>query len=195
MRRPLSLSGPRTRRGFALAEVAVSLAIFALSASILAQTYRAGHDLRAQAHEEGLATTAAQTALELMRGARFDEVVRRFDPDPFNDPRGPGTAHGATFDVPGLEPASDDPDGVVGEVVLPILNVGTEVAPVYQFREDVGPTELGLPRDLNGDATVDDADHTLDAVLIPVVVRVRWQSQRGPRQLEFFTAITEYSKE
>lgn len=195
MPRPLSPSGPRARRGFALAEVAVSLAIFAVSASILAQTYRAGHALRVQAHEEGLATTAAQNVLERMRGARFGELVARFDPDPFNDPLGPGTAHGATFDVPGLQPSEDDDDGAVGEVVLPVVDMGDAIAADFQVREDSGPAELGLPRDLNGDAVVDDGDHSDDAILVPALVRVRWQSNRGPRELEFFTAFTEYIKE
>lgn len=188
---PFTNNRPR-KQGFLLAEVAIALVIFAISASILAQTYRAGHMLRAQAREEGLATAAAQEVLELMRGARFNEVVARFDPDPFNDPGGPGTAHGATFTVAGLGPAEGDPDGICGEVILPVVDVGTAVAPDYQLREDMGPTVLGLPRDLNGDAVIDDQDHGSDAIIVPVLVRVRWQSPHGPRQLEFFTAITDY---
>lgn len=88
---------PNGAQGFLLAEVAIALVIFGISASILAQTYRAGHLLRTQAREEGLATAAAQDVLERMRGARFNDVVARFDSDPFNDPGGPGTAHGATL--------------------------------------------------------------------------------------------------
>ena len=50
-------------------------------------------------------------------------------------------------------------DGMIGEVLLPGANVGTEVAPEWQVREDVVDVELSLPRDLNGDSMVD-REHT-----------------------------------
>ena len=74
------------------------------------------------------------------------------------------------FDVPGLDPI----DGAVsvGELLVP--DVGG------QLREDLVDPEFGMPRDLNGDGDqVDDA--TADYLLLPVLLRVRWQGVSGER--------------
>ena len=88
-------------------------------------------------------------------------------------------------------PVPGDPDGRVGEVLLPVVNVGTAVAQDFEMREDIGDPLLGLPRDLNGDAIIDTRDHREDAALLPVLVRVRWNGRNGPRQLDFFSALAE----
>ena len=99
--------------------------VFAVASGVLLQTMAAGHGLRGTAQEEWLATSAAQNVLERIRNEAFRDVVRLYDADPFNDPGGAGTAPGATFEVPGLDPTPGDADGIVGEVVLPVVNVGT----------------------------------------------------------------------
>lgn len=179
--------------GIALVEVAVAMLVFAVATGVLLQTMAAGHGLRGTAQEEWMATSAAQNVLERIRNESFRDVVRMYDANPFNDPGGAGTAPGATFDVEGLDPTPGDEDGIVGEVVLPVVNVGTEVAPDWQVREDRGDVRLGLPRDLSGDAIIDASDHAADYVLLPVLVRVRWMGRHGRRELRFFTQLTEMS--
>lgn len=185
------LAASKHRRGFALVEVSISLVIFAIASGIMLQAMRAGYGLRGQAREEWLATAGAQSVLETMRGMSFRNVSLNFDQDPFNDPGGPGTSFGAAFDIEGLDPALDDADGRVGEVLLPVVNVGTAVAERFELREDLGDALIGMPRDLNGDAIIDSIDHRDDAALLPVLVRVRWNGRNGPRQLEFYSALTE----
>lgn len=168
--------------------------VFTVASGILLQTMAAGHGLRDSAREEWAATSAAQNVLERLRNEAFLSIVPLYDSDPHNDPSGPGTGPGAAFDVPGLDPAPDDPDGRVGEVVLPVVNVGDEVARDWQVREDIGDARLGVPRDLSGDAIVDARDHGDDYAILPVLVSVRWNGQHGPRELRFFTSITEIAR-
>ena len=59
------------------------------------------------------------------------------------------------------------------------------------MREDLADAELGTPRDLNGDCLVDASDHAADYTLLPVVVRLRWQSHHGPREFRLYTALSE----
>lgn len=179
------------RSGVTLVEIAVAMLVFAVASGVMLQTMAAGHGLRGTAQEEWLATSAAQNVLERIRNEAFRDVVRLYDANPFNDPGGAGTAPGATFDVPGLDPTPGDEDGFVGEVVLPVVNVGTEVAPSWQVREDQGEGLLGLPRDLSGDAVIDASDHAEDYAILPVMVRVRWTGRHGRRELRFFTSLTE----
>jgi len=170
------------------------MGIFAVAGAILVHTFNAGHGLRTQAREEAFAMNAAQGVIERMRGAPFGELVASYDADPANDPLGPGTAPGASFVVRDLAPAEDDPDGICGEVRIPVVDVGVAGVVDLQVREDVGDAELGIPRDLNGDGAIDRRDHRADAIILPVIVTVRWQSPRGPRELELHTAITELGR-
>lgn len=191
MTKPRSHSLATRRSGFALVEVAISLVIFTVATAMLLMMLRAGHGMRGQAKEEWCASTAAQVVLEEMRNGLFETIPLHYDADPFNDPGGPGTSHGPSFDVDGLSAAPDDPDGRVGEIILPVVNVGGEVAPRYEIREDIGDAALGLPRDLNGDAIIDSLDHRGDVAILPVIVRMRWKGRNGIRTMEFFTAVTE----
>ncbi|MFM7283325.1 MAG: hypothetical protein ACKO32_16305, partial [Planctomycetia bacterium] len=47
------------------------------------------------------------------------------------------------------------------------------------LREDIENKAWGLPRDLNRDGEVDASDHALDALILPVTVRLEWASKSG----------------
>ncbi len=172
-------------------ELSVAMVIFVVATGMLLQLIASGKGLRETARQESLATSAAQNVLERMRSMSFRDVVRSYDPDVMNDPGGPGTAPGPTFSVEGLTPLASAVGGVVGEILLPVVNVGTEVAPSWQVRENLGDALLGMPRDLNGDAIIGSADCSTDYTILPVLVRMRWQGRFGPRELRFFSALTE----
>lgn len=179
------------RRGMTLIELSVSMVIFVVATGMLLQLIASGKGLRETARQEWLATSEAQNVLERMRAMPFRDVVRLYDSDPLNDPAGPGTAPGPRFSAAGLTPLASSLDGTVGEVLLPVVNVGTEVAPDWQVREDQGEPLLGLPRDLNGDAVLGPLDCLADYTLLPILVRIRWRGRYGPRELRFFSSLTE----
>jgi len=76
--------------------------------------------------------------------------------------------------------------------LLPLINVGTEVAPQYILRENLELPDLGMPRDLTGDFVVDANDHSLDYTILPVAVRLVWDGENGQRQLVLYTLLTEF---
>lgn len=165
------------------------IAIVAIS--ILGQLFSGGAALREAGRDASIASTAAQTVVEEMRNEDFRQVFALYNADPLDDPNGPGTAPGNTFVVQELARYGSDPTGVVGEIILPAQNFGSEVVPDWQIREDVVNEQLGTPRDLNGDAVVDDRDHTDNYTLLPVVVVLRWETRYGPQEFRLFTVLTE----
>ena len=90
--------------------------------------------------------------------------------------------------MPGLDPDPNDPDGRVGEILMPVLTVGGAV----QVREDLQLPELGMPRDLNGDGAHDGLDHSVDKRVLPVLVRLRWRGATGISRMEFRTLVAPY---
>jgi len=133
--------------------------------------------------ESAIAAEAGRRMLEVMRAGIHSQTFARYNAVPEDDPGGPGTAPGKDFAVVGLTPVPDDPDGFVGEIVFP--------SPGPRLREDVEIPELSMPCDLDVDGLVDSADHAGDYEILPVVVRLRWQSRSGPRELELYTLLAD----
>lgn len=158
-----------------------------------AQLLSAGVHLRATGQDEWALSSGIQRTFETMRNERFRDLVRLYNSDPFDDPNGPGTAPGHLFRVDGLT-AMPDAEGFVGEIILPTLNVGTEVLPEIHVREDIVDADLGLPRDLNGDSVIDAEDHGEDFTVLPVVLRFRWQGRNGPRVFQAVTLLSEFTR-
>lgn len=174
-----------------MVEVAIAMPIALIAIGMLVQMFAGGSGLREAGRESGVAITAAQSAIEKIRNEDFRQVFALYNEDPYDDPGGPGTAPGHRFDVADLVEIDSDPDGVVGEIILPTWNAGSAVAAHWQVRENAVNVPLGMPRDLNGDAVVDDEDHSADYTLMPVVVVLRWRGRFGPRELRLFTVLAE----
>lgn len=174
-----------------LLEVVVAMPIVLVALGMLSQLLFSGTGLRQSGREDWTASAAAQDVVERMRNETFADLFALYNADPFDDPGGPGTAPGATFSVPGLTPIDGQ---LVGEVLLPIWNMGTEVVPDWQLREDQEDPDLGTPRDLSGDSVTDDVDHSGDYSLLPVFVRLRWRGASGPRELRLRTMLAEMWK-
>lgn len=171
-----------------LLEISVAMPVVLVALGILVQMLTAGMGIRTGGQQDWAANSAAQNALERMRNENFSQIFVLFNSDPFDDPNGPGTAPGSTFDVPGLTALGAEP---VGEIVFPQVNVGNEIVPVWELREDAVIPELNLPRDLSGDRVIDDQNHAGDYTLLPVLVRVRWQGLSSPRTLSLQTILSE----
>ncbi len=132
--------------------------------------------------ERSLAGSAAQRVLERMQSETFSELLARYNASAADDPA--GGAPGEEFDVPGLDPAGDDPDGRVGRILLPLDPLDPTA-----LREDRIDAAFGMPRDLNADGVTDGADHAGDYDLLPVRVQVRWRGRSGNRTLEVETVL------
>lgn len=142
--------------------------------------------------ETVIASNEARNMVERMRNEEFADVFALFNADPLDDPGGAGTAPGNSFAVDGLDVEAGDPDGFAGEILFPTI----EVAPgTFELREDVVDADLGMPRDLNGDSIIKAEDQSEDYLLLPVVIRVRWTGNGGPRRYETTSMLCEFNKE
>jgi hypothetical protein len=190
----------------------VALSVLVVAASIFCQTLLSTSRMRHLNRENSLAADAARVALERMRNQPFLEIYRDFNEDPADDPGGNGTGPGHLFDVPGLEPLDDAPQGKVGRITFPTKTVQVNVptggggkkfggtslgATVTQWhlREDFADEGLGMPRDLNGNNVVDTSNHSSDYLVLPVRVRLDWKSASGARKFEIVTQLGDFRLE
>lgn len=166
----------------------VLIAFTALMGGLLGFAHSLMSSMKASStsHEAVVAREAARTMIETLREQPFDELFALYNADDQDDPGGPGTAPGNGFAVDGLQPTDDDPDALPGEVLLP----NTPGTPGV-LREDLNDRRLGLPRDLDGDGQIDAANHADDYLLLPVVVRVEWQSSSGTGRVELRTMLAD----
>ncbi len=174
----------RSRTGFTLVEIMISLTVLTAAVYLLSSTITATMTHTSKRKERTLAMEAAMNVLERMRAEPFRLLAAKYNSWTKDDPLGTGTAPGHRFDVPGLTPMPENASGMVGEIIMP-----TDRAKV---REDLSMPTLGLPRDLNGDFVIDNRDHMLDYMILPVVVRIEWQGAAGASELEvtsMFSAI------
>ena len=172
MNNPEKRGRPAGEAGLGLIETLVATAI--LATAILAILSVAGHSIKLDEvnRETALATDAARIRYEQLRALPLMHVLATYNEDPVDDPDGEATAIGpkviVTRDQAGLNFQS--------VVELPLTPAG-------ELREDADRPEMGLPRDLNGDGLIDDADHRDDYVILPVAVRVTWNGTSGPREV------------
>ena len=132
--------------------------------------------------ESNQAIEAARAKIEEIQTANFTDLFVLYNAAAGDDPGGAGTAPGATFAVPGLQPDPTDPDGFVGQILMPTM-IGA--GGVWEVREDFQSAALGTPRDLSGDGVWDQLDHSLDYGIMPVQVSLRWRGVRGVSRMDF----------
>jgi len=170
-------AGAGPRNGFTLIEILVAVAVFGITMAALTTTQVSSIAMSRANLETSAAADAAQSVLEAMRDEdEFSEVFARWNATAADDPAA-GLSPGNAFDVPGLEPVRDDPDGRVGEVVFPGDGV--------ELREDANERLLGMPRDLDLDGGEPDADdHKGDYRILPVLVRVTWSGSGGEHRIQ-----------
>jgi type II secretory pathway pseudopilin PulG len=183
-------SGARTARlGFSLLELTIVVSVLMVAFLALSQSLGTSMRLTGVNRESALVTDAVRARIELLSGVLdFSRVFALYNDDPNDDPDGPGTAPGPGFAVEGLSPVEGDPDGLVGEVVFPTVS---GAGGGLELREDLDEPLLGMPRDLDGDGSVDDDDHSGDYRILPVCVRLRWSVGSGERTLEVPTSIAD----
>ena len=172
-------------------ELVLVLGILGMAFGMLTSTLVANARQRHINRETALAVEAARDIFERMRNEDFDQVFALYNAQAADDPAGAGSAPGNVFDVPELRLPPGSQRRAVGEIVLPALQTDTGT---WQLREDFDDAELGLPRDLNGDAIVDDLDHAFDCMLLPVRVELEWEGLYGARRLSVSTLLADFRR-
>lgn len=167
---PRRLPARGARSGFSLLEVLIAGVFLTIGLGGFASAVAHALRLRESTRETGIAREAAQQLLERMYAMDLGDVFAAYNADAGDDAK---IAHapGASFQVRGLAPASD---GALNTVSFPVVDGA--------LREDVEDTELGMPRDLNGDGLLDGADHADDYRLLPVRIEIHWTGPAGIRK-------------
>lgn len=174
-----------------LLEVVVAIMLLSIAFLMYSSTTVSVNRQREASREMAIASDAAREVMERIRSLPLEEVYPSYNRDPSDDPGGPGTAPGHRFPVEELEPIPGMPDGTIGEVQFPEMEVA---AGTWELREDLLRPDMGMPRDLNGDSILDLEDHADDYVHLPVRVRLDWRGRHGPRSLKLDTMIVPYRK-
>lgn len=172
----------RRQAGFTLVEIMISASVLVVGLLGFAQVIAFSVGSTTTNQESNLAIEAARAKIEEIQTANFDDLFELYNQIGGDDPGGAGTAPGSTFTVPGLQPDPNDPDGFVGQVIIPAM-VGN--AGAWEIREDIQDAGLGMPRDLSGDGIIDQLDHSDDYGILPVQVRVQWRGVRGVSRMDF----------
>lgn len=172
-------------------ELLLALAVLSVALLYFGGAVGATARQRVILRENAIAREGARAFLETLRSVDFATVYASYNENPADDPGGANTAPGPRFLVPGLEPLPTAVDGLQGEVLFPEIDLG---AGVWELREDVVDRPLGMPRDLDGDAKVDDEDHATDYFILPVRVRLRWMGSSGPRVLDTYASLCEINR-
>lgn len=187
----------------------MALSVLIVAASIFCQTLLSTARVRQLNRDNALAADAARVVLERMRNEPFLEIFRDYNEDPKDDPGGSGTGAGHLFDVTGLDPLDDAPQGKVGRVTFPaklvtitsggggklgISGGTTTTTTAWHLREDVQDAALGMPRDLNGNNVIDTANHSSDYLLLPVRVRIEWKGRSGARRFDIVTQLFDFQQ-
>jgi len=181
-RRPPQDQSDASRIGFTLIEVLVAVVVIVCALTAFTRSVVGTVQLGRANREAAIATEGARAVIESLYATDFEQVFAAYNATPADDPPG---APGASFDVPGLEPRDGDPDGRVGSIAFPTVDVGG----AQQLREDVVEPELGMPRDLNGDGAIDALDHAADYRVLPVEITVAWKGRAGDKQVTLRTLV------
>ena len=178
----------RARQGTSLLELLIAMTFLMVALAGLTGVITSSKYANQTSFEASLGKEAARRTLETITATEFSDVFATFNGDAADDPGGAGTAPGNLVAVPELQVLPGDPDGFVGEVILPAV----PGAAGLELREDVVLPALGMPRDLNGDGAIDSLDHSGDYRILPVMVRIVWRSKSGPGRVELKTQLADY---
>jgi len=170
-------------QGSSLVELVVATAVILVGVLAFTRALTESISLGEKNRETALATAAAQGLVEELYAADMARVFALYNDDPDDDPDGTGTAPGSRFTAAGLEARAADA-GMQGRIFFPVDDGNPDV-----LREDLVDSKLRTPLDLDLDGFVDDADHSANYRILPVLIRVAWQDGRAERELEIATIL------
>ena len=173
----------RSERGISILEIMIALVILAVAILMLMSLMLSSNRLQQNGREKSLAYNFARQKIEELRSYPVGEIYARFNSDAADNLS--KTDPGATFTVPGLNP----PDtGNQGEIFFP-----EEGGAISETLKDAAMSKtLGMPKDLNRNGTNTDTLASAAVKILPVLIRIRWETQGGKvNQLEVATLISD----
>ena len=166
-------TGRGALQGFTLLELAIATSILMIGMVSAAAATTRMHDLRRQNRERLTAQNAVRSMAERVHAQSY-----RLSSDPDTWSRelleifGPDGTFGTAFDVRLLSTGIEEV--LPGEIEIITDETVTDA--------ELG-VELGMPRDLNADGDATDADVSLGARMLPVILRLTWQGATGQQTL------------
>ena len=157
------------RGGFTLVEIGLAMTVLMIALMAMSASTLRMNSLRRQNRERAIAQNMIRAISEQVHATA--DRLRRTSNDwsgDFVSALADGGSMGNTFSVGELTPRTEQP--TVGTIELVVDETATD--------DELG-FELGMPRDLDGDGAIDNADVSATARLFPVVVRTRWTGVSG----------------
>jgi len=172
----------RGQGGFSLVEVTILALLLLVAVGGLSGAVLSSLRLARTTEESALADEAARAVAARLYNTDFADIFYTYNESTVDDVGLPAPVPGAAFDVAGLTPRHDDPDGRVGRLVFPSVD---GVGGLQVLREDYVDPRMGMAegRDLNGDGDALD-ELTNDYVFLPVRVIIEWTGAGGNRLYE-----------
>lgn len=167
--------------GFTLIDVCVGLLILALAVGALVGTMFSALRLDRVNESKAAANQALRGVLEDMKAMEFSEVYAAYNASKADDPD-PGYDYKTALDLTSVLPVGTCGTAPLAQVIFPEDSNGF-------LREDLVDPALGMPRDLDGDGGTDGDDHSADYRILPVVVKLDWESPSGPQTIQVATVI------
>ena len=172
-KQPKQHDANRKQDGFTMIEAVVVMSILLMGLLAMTSTSVTVHALRESDRERRLANSALDSIIEDVKGIANAQVGT--DPtwsQNFANAYAIGGTPGPLYPVNGLQPRDGEPSVV--SVTITTDETLTD--------QELG-VNLGMPRDLDNDGLIDNADVTATATIMPVIVRVRWNGSSGNREL------------
>lgn len=174
----------RSERGWSMLESMLAMSLLTIAVVGVGAVITTSVTLVAVSRETALAMEATRQAVECMvRSAEFENLFALYNGSAQDDPPGL-VAPGPCFEVEGLNPDTPNGSGAVGEIFFPASGSSPTL-----LSETLFDSELGMPRDLNGDGAIDTLNHASDYNLLPVRVQVRWKGVAGVRVVNYRTVL------
>lgn len=171
-----------------MVELMIAIVVMSVATFILSSTVTASVTHSIVQTEKTRAVEAAMNKIEEIRALPQEDIFALYNGDASDDPYGPGSGPGGTFDVYGLEPQRDalGAPRPVGRVLLPGSGKTLD--------ETATEPEFGLPRDLDGDLSIEPGNCADRYLVLPLIVRIEWQGKLGERSFEMATMLADLGK-
>lgn len=171
------------RSGFGLVDICVALVVLSISLGILVSSVFSGIRMAKSDQETAAANQALRSAMTRLEAAPAREVFAVCNLDASDDLQGQSASSYLAIPTYAL---TDREGGALSITAsFPVLDQAPGV-----LREDLDLPELGLPRDLNGDGTIDSGDHADDFVLLPILLTLEWDGPSGAHSVRMATILT-----